>query len=194
MPDITPTPLVSITLKQGWNLISTPGQLVDPSLRAVLDGMADKVYHIRASGVWDYAVYLGGDWVGDLKKIEPGKSYWVRSATGGRLVFNLSPKNQGPSAPSYELGEGWNMIGYVSDTASMPVDTYLASLLGKWITLYRNYGAAGWEVATPGGFGFKDVELGQGYLIYLLSEGTLTPPLTPSVPRAAASSTGGEAG
>ncbi|MBI2906267.1 MAG: hypothetical protein HYX92_01285, partial [Chloroflexi bacterium] len=53
--------------------------------------------------------------------------------------------------------------------------TYLASLSGKWTTLYRYNPILGWEMAKPGGIGFKDVERGRGYWVYVMEAGTLAP-------------------
>lgn len=165
-----------MSLTKGWNLVSVPGQLVDPTVKANLTGIADKVYYLNATGGWDYGVARGTGWIGNLIDIEEGKGYWINALLDVNLILNVTPTNRTAPAPSRSLVEGWNMIGYTPrDLApSASVATYLASLSGKWVALYRYDPVAGYEIAKPG-YGFSTVDLGRGYLVNLASEGTLLP-------------------
>ena len=168
---------MSILLSKGWNLVSAPSALADPSLKSVFTGVGDKVYHYNTgTGEWDHAVQAGPQWAGTLTTIEEGQSYWVNSLIEGRLPLEIAPK--GPVAPRaiYSLISGWNMIGYSTRdiTPSKSVSSYLASLGSKWASLYRYTPEVGFEIAKPG-FGFSDLEIGRGYLIYLDSAGVLEP-------------------
>lgn len=185
-PTATPTPTTTPTgtatpahgtviLSKGWNLISAAYYLKDPSVEAVLGNVADKVLHLDAeTGAWEYATKFGSEWSGSLKELEVGYGYWVNSLIDGPLTYSYEPKAR--PAPVQELGAGWNMIGYINpDLApSTNLGAYLASISGKWDSLYRYNPAMGFEVAKPA-FGFTTMDYGRGYLISMSEAGTLTP-------------------
>ena len=104
-----------------------------------------------------------------------GVGYNVYSAISA--VMPLDPADANPMAPppSYPLASEWNLIGYTGSVTTMPVGSYLNGLNGKWLTLYRLDPIKGWEGAKPEGIGFKDVEVGRGYWLYLNQSGTLVP-------------------
>lgn len=178
----TPTPTGApgggnqISIPAGWSLISLPGPQDDPSIGAVLAQAPaiTRVYTVQ-DGAWVDSSRSGNSWNGSLTEIVDGRSYYVFASNVTSL--NLHPKVPGPSTlpPSYSLPAGWSMIGYTSTISSMPVDTYLATLQGKWTSLYRIDPVNGWESAKPGGLGFQQMETGRGYWIYLSSAGTLVP-------------------
>ncbi|MBI2906993.1 MAG: aryl-sulfate sulfotransferase [Chloroflexi bacterium] len=173
----TPAPSSNqIQLSAGWNLISVPGPQTDSSVSAVFAG-APGVTRVQTfqDGAWLFAGRTADGWGGALAQIIDGKAYWVSASEAATL--SLRPKAADPLAPrpSYPLPQGMSMIGFTSSQATMPVDTYLSSLSGKWSTLYRYNPVLGWEMAKPGGLGFTGVELGRGYWIQLTESGTLAP-------------------
>ncbi|MBI2906994.1 MAG: hypothetical protein HYX92_05000, partial [Chloroflexi bacterium] len=167
----TPTPTTSpapsagqIQLEAGWNFISVPSPQRDPSVGAVFAQNlgVTKVLAFQNGG-WLNANRGDGSWYGLLTQIADGKGYWVWSEERTVLTLRPAPVDPLTPPPFYALGQGMNAIGFTSSLATMPVDTYLASLSGKWTTLYRYNPILGWEMAKPGGIGFKDVERGRGY-------------------------------
>ncbi|MBI2910297.1 MAG: right-handed parallel beta-helix repeat-containing protein [Chloroflexi bacterium] len=173
----TPATRVTIRLGKGWNLVSTPARLANPSVRAVFGGIADKVYHLDAStGGWDYGVAAGAQWTGNLTAVEEGEGYWVNALADGSVSLDVLPRNPAAPPPTYPLVSGWNMIGYTNrDLApSASVNAYLASLKTGWTSLYRYTPGVGFELAKPG-FGFSDLDLGRGYFLYVDAAGVLTP-------------------
>ncbi|MFH1485742.1 MAG: hypothetical protein ABIH46_06705, partial [Chloroflexota bacterium] len=148
---------------------------LDPSLSAVFAGTPEvsKVYTLE--GGWASATRGAGGWSGLLTEIVDGKGYWVYATANTTLTLHPKPPDPLALPPSYSLTEGWHLIGYTSSLTTMPVQTYLSTLQGKWTSIYRYDVAKGWEVAKPGGLGFSHVELGRGYWMYLTSAGTLVP-------------------
>ncbi|MBI2909456.1 MAG: YncE family protein [Chloroflexi bacterium] len=162
-----------VQLSGGWNLISMPGALTDPSVAAVF-AQAPSVTRVYYSdrGNWVYAFRAGDGWTGPLTQILDGRGYWVYVVAPSVLTLNLAPP---VSNPAYILSEGWNMIGFTTTRANTPVGQYIAALAGKWIRLYRYDQVFGWELAAPGGVGFSQMEWGRGYWIFLNEAGTLAP-------------------
>ncbi|MBI2906268.1 MAG: hypothetical protein HYX92_01290, partial [Chloroflexi bacterium] len=172
-PTATPTPTATvppvpgvgqIQLDMGWNFISVSSPQRDPSVGAVFaqNPGVTKVLAFQNGG-WLSANRGDGIWFGLLTQIADGKGYWVWAEERTVLTLRPAPVDPLTPPPSYALEEGMNAIGFTSSLAAMPVDTYLASLSGKWTTLYRYNPILGWEMAKPGGIGFKDVERGRGY-------------------------------
>lgn len=176
----TPSATFTIKLTRGWNLISIPRALEDPSVTSVFTGYADRVYYGNEGtpGGWDSAVLLNAAWTGNLQTIEEGKGYWVSAIADVDMVLKLAPNDPTKPPPSYLLQAGWNMIGYTSRglISSRTLSEYLRSLNNNWISVYRYSADAGFELGKPDGSGdFTQVELGRGYWIHLNQATTLTP-------------------
>ncbi|MBI2906269.1 MAG: S8 family serine peptidase [Chloroflexi bacterium] len=181
---VTPTPTSTpsgaaasqLQLAEGWNFISVPGPQLDPSLGAVF-AYNPSVTRVNAfqDGNWVSALRGPDGWSGPLAQISDGKGYWVYSSSPATLSLRPKPVDPMTPPPSYPLQEGWSMIGYTSSLAAMPVDSYLASLKNRWISLYRYDPATGWQVARPGGLGFGEVQRGKAYWLYLSAAGMLVP-------------------
>ncbi|MBI2906509.1 MAG: CHRD domain-containing protein [Chloroflexi bacterium] len=180
-PTATPTPvtpILTIKLAKGWNLISVPRRLVEDNIADVMGAVADKVYtYNTTTGGWDFATSAGGAWTGTLTDIEDGKGYWVNSLIDGELTLTLEPKELlKVLTPRYSLAAGYNLIGFTSMDLlpSGNLNGYLASLAGKWVSLYRYDTALGYEIARPGS-GFNSLDMGRGYIINLSEQGDLIP-------------------
>lgn len=170
----TPMPDNVIPLKAGWNLVSLPKQVADSSLSAVLftrSTSVDKVYSY-SRGHWQMATLTGGT----LTEMLPGSGYAVRTTADTSVTISYRPVSPLDMPPTYELPAGWSLIGYstLGLTQYQPVDIYLTSLAGNWMSLYTYDPATGYSLAKPG-YGFSNVELFRGYWIYLRQPGTLVP-------------------
>ncbi|MBI2907584.1 MAG: hypothetical protein HYX92_08025 [Chloroflexi bacterium] len=180
-PTATPTPVspvVTIKLAKGWNLISVPRRLVEDSVADVLGAVADKVYtYDTTTGEWDFGTSSDGAWTGSLTSIEDGKGYWINSLIDGELNLTLEPKELlTVPTPRYSLAGGYNLIGFTSMDLlpSANLGGHLASLAGKWVSIYRYSPETGYEIARPGA-GFNSLEMGRGYIINLSEQGDLVP-------------------
>ncbi|MFH1485294.1 MAG: aryl-sulfate sulfotransferase [Chloroflexota bacterium] len=178
-PVPAPTPAAipnQIQLSAGWNLISVPCAQIDPSIDAVFaETPAITKVHTYQEGTWLIANRGGGGWSGALTQIRDGRGYWAYATEVTVLALHPTLPNPTATPPYYALLAGFNLIGYTSSATSMTVDSYLASLAGKWASLYRYDATKGWQVARPGGLGFMNVDTGKGYWIHLTEPGTLAP-------------------
>lgn len=167
-----------IKLYEGWNLISVPRDLIDPSLVGFFGGKGvTRVFYYNAAEPdpelrWLYAALIPetGQWLGTLTTIEPGKGYWVWcSPPWTKLLVRMKPIDPLAPPPSYNLVAGWNMIGVtmLNPTYFAPhggkrmfMHDYLSSLGGgehgnaTWSVLYWYYlsgpgGSWGWLRTTP---------------------------------------------
>lgn len=109
----------TVSLRPGWNLISTPLMLYDDDMDAVLlhlvaKGTVKDVYTAQNMNAGEPDVYVWKKWVpGDTMKFEDGQGYWINMKAADQLTFVGSFKTTGPAAPpEYPVFEGWNLIGY----------------------------------------------------------------------------------
>ncbi|MFH1485744.1 MAG: S8 family serine peptidase, partial [Chloroflexota bacterium] len=173
-PTRTPTPTNRVALSTGWNLISIRCPLQDASIAKVFAQTTSvtKVYTSQ-SGSWDSATRDTGVWTGSLTHILDGYGYYVYTDKNATLTLAHRPTDPTAPPPYYPLLPGWNLIGFTSSSSTTPVETYLSSIQGKWVYLYRYSPTKGWEMARPGGVGFTEMEVGRGYWIRLAAAGTL---------------------
>lgn len=179
-----------VSLMGGWNLISLPIVPFDTSIETVLASLAfpyDLVsvwYYDCCEGEW--LVYGSGDTsFQTLTTMEDGKAYWVRMrhpqeqhsdpSISGTYPYALwvfgTKAPMPPGLPSsYDVCEGWNMVGFRSMDEMAPED-YLREFDPS------EYGAIyGWDpylqdwVTNP-----DKLEPGHGYWIPLSVGGAIHP-------------------
>jgi predicted outer membrane repeat protein len=153
-----------LDLNLGWNLISFSLYLQPDvaSIDSVLNSIVD-----RLISVW---AYMEGRWqvydpanpgFSDLSTMEAGRGYWINMSEEATLtVSGSAPSN------SIELINGWNLVGYNSDT-SQSVGDALESIDGYYISVWA-YMDGGWKIYDPENPGFSDLltmEPGYGYWI-----------------------------
>jgi len=182
-------PDVDITLDPGWNLISVPGGIADPSVSNVFAGTnVSKVFTWDPVRFWTAAILNPdtGAFEGSLISISASNGYWVFTDRFETLTVTLAKRGPTTVIPNYNLTAGFNLIGFtaiaadtvapISDSRldeSVDTDTYLASLGDTWTNLVGFDPATGFEVQTPGGPGTMD--MGKGYWVFLSEAGTLIP-------------------
>jgi len=112
------TPSPSVTLPQGWSLISLPVIPVCTNIESVLGPILDKVeavwyYTGGASGTWkSYAPGLPSP---TLTTMEAGKAYWIKLSESADLtVTGRTWVCPGVTPPTYSYVAGWNLVGYKS--------------------------------------------------------------------------------
>lgn len=131
-----------VSLTGGWNLISLPVVPFDTSIESVLASLA---FPYDLISVWCYdccegewLVYDSGDaGFNTLTTMEDGKAYWVRmrypreqhsdpsiSGTYPYALWVFGTKAPTPPAlpSSYDVCEGWNMVGFRSMEEMAPED------------------------------------------------------------------------
>ena len=166
-----PNSVQSITLSQGWTLMSFNRITASATVTAVMASM---------EGGYDRILGEDGSYVttlppgfNTLKSMEPGKAYWVHATNPG--VLSVTGAVTDPGAP-IELHEGWNWVGYLPE-ASQPVTQALTAIEGSYTRVIGDDGS--FVVGLPPSFNtLKAMEPGKGYLIYMTQAATLTYPGT----------------
>jgi hypothetical protein len=199
---------LKIPLYRKWNLISLPlVPLVDPPVEDTMGAYA--YFDTDVLSIWYYdrcnqdwlvypAGYPGGD--AELKTMEDGKSYWIRikydaanppgTALDGLWTWG-TPKPVPPLSPSsYEVCEGWNMVGF-TETDPLLLPMWDNTYLWNWVGFAGNpeySGVYGWDPANlaygtqvwwsyPAYWGTMPwVYQGEGYWISFERDGFIYPP------------------
>jgi hypothetical protein len=127
-------------LCEGWNLVSVPGNLMDPSLEGAFGRYGTErgitaVYHYTGgdSGTWEFSFLdpVSGGWVGNITSIVPGIGYWVWvSPPEMKWIVPVLPPDPLSPPPSYLLLRGWNLVGFTDIEGDKNIDAeeYFASI------------------------------------------------------------------
>nr|WP_319507559.1 S-layer protein domain-containing protein [uncultured Methanolobus sp.] len=146
---------IGIILQPGWNLISFPVNMDEPSIDDVLKDFRDDeidivFYDDSSSGIMTVP-----------SEFEPLKGYWVHNNMSGSVVIDenyLDPKiPSGP--PSLRLYPGWNAIGHTAkiqlpaEYALITIDDFYTEVRGPWIPAEEEYAYVSYnnEEGTLGG-------------------------------------------
>lgn len=151
-------PAHDVRLWPGNNLVSVPGEPVDPSIDEVLPAShpatAVLAYDPTSPvGPWLAATRdAGGTWSGPLTEINQGKGYWIDTSTFQALSVQLRERGSGEVPPTFPVTAGWNLIGVVAASndalnESVAAKDYLASI--NWSVAYTyNTGSNDWTKIT----------------------------------------------
>jgi hypothetical protein len=171
----------SITLYQGWNLISLPIWPTTTNINSLMSGIMPNI-----TSVWYYSGGASGTWYSwapgapsTLTTIEGGKAYWFNMAAGGpyTLTFQGRKCPCPPSSPTtFSISTtGWNMVGFKS-TVPKAVSTYFTSL-GTCGTAYLSP-INGYDGATQIWTSVNcsaNMTVSSGYWVYINTTGTVSP-------------------
>jgi hypothetical protein len=171
----------TISLREGWNLISLPVQPANASPSAVLSSIASNVQAVYAFNGTEYEAYIPGESSNTLTRIEAGRGYWVYMNGDGTLNIDGAEPSK-----TVTLKTGWNLVGYNSGS-SLPVSSALNSIANKYSAIYAfDTAANSYTAYIPGDGGtLSQLEPGRGYWIYATENATwtlpqsTTPPVTP---------------
>ena len=164
---------VEVELNKGWNLMSLPIVPDNEDIAAVLAGIMDdviSVHHYRAA-TDDWLIYAPPDH-NSLTTMEDGKAYWINMIAGGNLTVvgqAVAPPGYGPPPPTYDVVEGWNMIGFRSMNP-MKAEEYLMGT--EYVRIY------GFDLDQGGWFSLpysNNMTPDLGYWIAFSEEGTIYP-------------------
>ena len=196
--EVVPVEEYNISLFTGWNLISTPYQLVNETLDSFLENI-DGQWNIMESRSKDNCAKGQYYWCinrvalpPQINKINNLQGYWINvtdvvdgdniTATGIHYYKEIPVLLYKPDLPNWD---GWNMIGYPRNS-SVTVENLLDSSLSSNWTLLEAYENGGWFYAieeTPEPlrdtiWTLKNVTPGKGYLIKMTENDTLIIPET----------------
>lgn len=170
-----------ISLDVGYNLISLPFYIdpedrdIDDDVLAGILGNVDVVWAYDACEPdpelrWDNFATTGP--MGYLTEMRDGPGYWlvmtgsdVLTVTGE--VLPLAPE----TPPTYEVCEGWNLIGFKSTAPRLPED-YLAGIAGNYTIIYGYDNGSYFIAGSPG---HESLLPGQGFWIAVIEPGTIYP-------------------
>lgn len=165
-----------IPLSPGWNLVSWP---LSPATDSFTQTMA-------ACDVCDEAwVHTAGDpiapwkhWPGTLSQVDQTSAVWLHAIRPGALTV----AGRLATTVTIELHQGWNLVGYPSQTVRTVADA-LSSIAGCY-TVVRTFDAA--DLADPWKWYNVDapvytndlavIEPGRGYWIYVIADCIWTVP------------------
>ena len=181
--EVTQRAAYKVSLWPGNNLVSLPGDPVDPSIDAVLPASHPATAVLAYSptdpvGPWLAATReAGGTWSGPLTEIRQGHGYWVDTSAFTPISTRLVERGSGEVPPTFALTQGWNLIGVVAASSDSIGDVtaaeYLASV--NWSVAYTyDTSNNSWTKVTSGD---KEAKLspGQGVWVWLESADVLAP-------------------
>lgn len=173
-----PVTTYPISLAAGWNLISLP---LIPTSSAITDVLADLITAETVDWV-DTFVYENGLLV--EKKWDPpailqntemsdGQGYWINMTADDTLTISGLELPAPPEVPpTYQVYEGWNMIG-VKSVDLIPVAQYLGAVVTATLEVIYSYDATNgvYELVISGG----NFVPGHGYWLAVSADGTIYP-------------------
>jgi len=103
-----------IHLNKKWNLISVPVKLLDDSMDAVFDDIADEIESVWTFDGETWHVYTpdGNPANDDITTMLPGYGYWILANNDTELLIGGSLMSPAMSPPSRPIVKGWNLVGY----------------------------------------------------------------------------------
>lgn len=169
-------------LVEGWNLMSFPVTLDDPSTPSAFETITGTYnvvwsYDGCASAQGDWLKYDPGDPLSSLTEVDTTHGYWIdMEAAGDLTVTGLHP-----ISTVIDLCSGWNLVGYPS-VSEKPVTEVLAPIEGKYDLVYA-YDASDaedvWKKYNPNvpvGNDLEEMWPWYGYWIRMTEPATLTIP------------------
>ncbi|MFA5206686.1 MAG: hypothetical protein WC708_19985, partial [Lentisphaeria bacterium] len=140
----------TLTLLQGWNLVSFANQPVNPLVDAILDAS------VRSGPVWAYDPVTGYT---AASTVVAKRGYWVYAVANAALDI----KGQTVSG-NITLNQGWNLVGFTADHN-------LPNPLPAGVVVVYGYNTAtdAYETVSAGGA----VMTGKGYWIYSTAPATI---------------------
>lgn len=172
---------VTVGLRPGWNLVSLPDAPEDNAINAVITSLAVDVvltYDPTTPQKWLNATRGDdGPLSGTLSTIDASRAYWVHTGTFVDIVTNIGGLQAGQPGlpPSYNLVAGWNLVAVSTpniDDTTRVADAYFTGLAWSRAYGYNNATNAFEGVLPDDG---SDLNIGQGYWLFLKSAGTLVP-------------------
>jgi hypothetical protein len=162
---------------QGWNLISFPVALEDPTTPAALETIAgtyNVVWAYDACAQTPWLKYDPDDPLSSLTAVDTEHGYWIDLTTAGDLTVT----GVHPISTVISLCSGWNLIGYAS-VSDRSVTEVLAPISGQYDLVYGYDGSDvddPWEKYNPNvpvGNDLTTMRPGYGYWIHMTEPAAL---------------------
>jgi len=173
----------TISLRPGWNLISSPLLPYDTDIADVLLHL--NVAHDQVKSVWTYDPTAAVPWQSwaptgpsTLTEIVDGKGYWIEMKTVAELTIEGTWLAAGGEEvpPEYGVSEGWNLIGYthfgrpINHFPPSTVSNYLGEVTAQ--ALLRYNASTGHYYAV---YGPQHMTPGAGYWLATAANGSIRP-------------------
>ncbi|ODS42588.1 MAG: hypothetical protein MSIBF_04565 [Candidatus Altiarchaeales archaeon IMC4] len=162
------TSATTIPLYAGWNLISIPVHPQNTSTASVLSSIAGNYTSVQTwIGGTAKTYYVG--FGGGLTDINETMGFWIYMNNASTLTVQGSP----PVSRSINLLQGWNLVGYLSTTPTLPTPTALISINGSYTSVqaWMNGEANTYYIGFGGSL--QNMSEKYGYWIYANQTATL---------------------
>jgi len=171
----------TITLKQGWNLISLPLVRTNSNIENILStciGRIDRVWGCtgNASTAANWKSYYPGGPT-SLTTMVDGQGYWIKVTAGDDVTFTFQGRynNAPPSAPqAYSVVTGWNLIGYKAVAAHTVADYLGATNYNVPVIRFDNTGLTSGNYVSQ--LSTTNMVSQKGYFVYFNAAGVISPP------------------
>jgi len=135
----------SITLKQGWNLISFPIEPNGDNIADIIGDAQDKIESIWGYEGGEWQVHIPGNTViSNLNTLASGLGYWIKLNYEEADIQIPGSLN----LDATELEEGWNLVGFRA-TKSLSIPEAIEPIEDKIISVWA-YFDGNWKVYIPG--------------------------------------------
>lgn len=164
----------TISLQEGWNLISFRVVAEDRTLVALLEEIAGLYEEVTTMKGDEIRTFIPGRpaELNDFKSVDLTSGLWIRMNRAASLTVEGSPI---PAGVPIELHKGWNLIAYTPEVP-LPVGFALASIVGKY-TEVRGFDAEAQShfPGLPEEFNTLSVmQPGMGYLVHVTEDAQLS--------------------
>jgi hypothetical protein len=173
----------NLALVEGWNLFSVPLIPDDAAIEEIFADILDDNLQIRTfvyedgdltEKRWAWDADEGMAVVEDFTDIADGQGYWVETAAAVDLltIYGVELPGAPGSPPSYEVYEGWNLIGFKSVDAKK-AEEYIGAAVSAIFERMYGYDADGvfYILITLA----TDLQPGQAYWLAVSADGTIYP-------------------
>jgi uncharacterized protein (DUF362 family) len=145
----TRTVTKTIAVSSGWNLVSLPADVLDPTVTSQFPGASSSAF------AFDNGYF-------PAEVLNPGKGYWLKFPDAANLPVTGSQV----STREIPLGRGWNIVGpFELDMPTASIQTIPEGILSSDFFGYQH----GYAVAQV-------LECGKGYWVKADQPGVITPP------------------
>lgn len=171
----------TLNLVRGWNLISFPHTLTDPSVSSVLEDVssADLAFGYY-EGQWFVACNTDSGWRGNLTHFSAGYGYWILANAFESATVTPVDDRAWLSEPNVRAG--WNLLGVVdSDMGNLgnplggEADRYFASIAWRAAQGYDTRQNLWRRIRPSEGSRGDEIAVGKGYWVWSDRPGTLSP-------------------
>ena len=157
-----------ISLPQGWSLVSTYIEAIEPDIDSLLLSLSPYVIIVKDGMAHIYWPFFGLNSIGDIL---PVNGYQIKMSVS--QVVSIEGYAVIPQLTSISLPQGWSIIGYLRKTPGL-VDDMLGSIVGEIVIVKNGTGQVFWPSFSLNTIG--NMNPGEGYQIKMNSQQILVYP------------------